>query len=186
MLALAGCTGPDLAGTLRECAILSEGEVSELPFYAPTECYESCYAEASCEELQAALCRTSVALFQGCDERCAFRCGDDSLIAVEQWCDGVDNCADESDELGCGVYTCDDGTTLYGSHRCDGAARCPDRSDELGCPLNCDVVYPPAACPGVECADGTMVSAGSRCNGRVQCPDGSDEVGCAELTFMCE
>ncbi|RLB50313.1 MAG: hypothetical protein DRJ42_19155 [Deltaproteobacteria bacterium] len=185
-LALVGCAAPDLAGTLYECALLSEGEVNQLPFYAPTECYESCLAGATCEELEATLCNASITLRRDCDERCAFRCGDDALIAVEQICDGVPNCADESDEHGCAVYTCTDGTTLIGEHRCDGNTRCPDRSDERDCPLNCDVPYPSSACPPVPCDDGSTIPAGGRCNGWDQCPDGSDEVGCAEFTFMCD
>jgi len=184
-LALVGCTTPDLVGTLRECALLTEGEVNQLPFYAPTECYESCLAEASCEELGAALCGASIALLQECDERCAFRCEDGALIAVAQICDDVPNCADESDERGCAVYTCTDGTTLNGEHRCDGITRCPDRSDEEDCPLNCDDAYPPSACPYEQCADGSMLRAGGRCNGWPQCEDGSDEVGCAQVVLMC-
>jgi integrin beta 2 len=84
-------------------------------------------------------------------------------------CNGVAECGDASDEIGCASFTCSDGTMVLQALTCNGTPNCPDGSDETSCP----------AADAMPCANGAMVS-GRRCDGVPQCPDGSDEaVGCA-------
>lgn len=45
-----------------------------------------------------------------------------------QWCDGIVQCHDQSDELGCPCKTRVDKSRL-----CDGYFDCPNGEDELGC-----------------------------------------------------
>lgn len=179
---LFGCAETDVAERLRECALLTEGHVQRFGLYAPTECYRDCLAQASCEELEHALCRTDVSLLVACDRRCAFECASGALIAVESVCNGIDDCAEGEDELACGSYVCADGEVVEG-RRCDGRASCADRSDEDGCP--CDPMTG-RYCPDFHCGSGETLNWWSRCDGWPSCEDESDEAGCAEFTLMCE
>ncbi|HJL19123.1 MAG TPA: LDL receptor domain-containing protein [Sandaracinaceae bacterium LLY-WYZ-13_1] len=168
-----GCQS-DLTSRLQACGIVSQGELPRSPFYAPTACYEACLAEASCQALEAAWCRTELSLLLECDRRCAYACDDGALLAVEQVCDGVESCEGGEDERDCPVHVCDDGQELLGDgHRCDGVERCRDGSDERGCPEHV-------------CGDGETLPAARRCDGWAACRDGSDEEGCAEVTLRCE
>ena len=183
-VALAACGDtPDPHDALRACGLLTEGEVRWDAFYAPTSCYRECLAEGSCEELEAALCRSSIELLQRCDARCAYRCDDDSLLPVEAECNGVVECVGGEDEAGCPTMICDDGSEVGGA-RCDGRWNCPDGSDERACPVDCDQSWN-STCPPYRCPDGTEINYQPRCDGWAQCPDGSDEDGCAELILMC-
>ncbi len=108
-----------------------------------------------------------------------FACADGvQTIRLDWRCDGFANCADVSDELGCGyaLFTCADGTrTIRADWRCDGFINCVDRSDEGGC--------------GYEtfaCADGAHVTRLAWvCDGSTTCPDFSDEAGCGYALFTC-
>jgi hypothetical protein len=213
--ALVGCAAPSeaLVARLDACGLLSEGEFGPRALaglYAPTDCYEDCLGAASCEALEAAVCRSDVSLLRACDERCAHRCGDGALIGVERICDAVANCADASDEIDCPgwtVLTCRDGSRAMG-RRCDVVYQCPDGSDEDGCArTSCsDRFLPPywrcngnpecsdgsdeAWCGTYRCEDGRSViyrpeGPTPRCDGVWQCSDGSDERGCAELQRCC-
>lgn len=173
-LGCAGERGADLPAQLRSCGLVTEGDLPYPPFYAPTECYEACLGEASCEALEQALCRTDVQLLRDCDGRCAFACASGALIAVELVCDGVEHCEGGDDERECPAYRCDDGQELVGDkHRCDGRVACADGSDE-------------AACPMFLCDDGEAVARGARCDGWAQCADASDEADCAEVVRACD
>jgi len=172
-----GCTSAaPLQSRLAACELITEGDLPRLPLYAPDACYERCLAAASCEQLEAALCRSDVSLLVACDQECAFACDDGGLVAVEAVCDGTAQCAGGEDEAECPVYVCDDGTEIgAGRHRCNGWAACPDGSDEAGCPEPDPYV----------CDDGERVYPTARCDGFAACRDGSDEVGCAEPTWTC-
>lgn len=215
-LSLAGCANERQALTsqLEACGLLSEGRVSARTLsaiYAPNGCYEQCLAEATCAQLEEALCRTSVSLLVRCDERCAFRCDDGGLLGPERVCDGSPQCMGGEDERGCSFpLECRDGRRVPGA-RCDGAWNCPDGSDEQGCPpsettcdggrwfgswercdgyQNCIDGADERDCPSHRCDDGRTITyrTGAEdplCNGWTQCGDGSDERDCAQLVVMC-
>ncbi len=183
LLLFAGCGEPEVAEKLRECDLLTDGYVRSLGIYAPTECYRDCLGEASCEELEQALCRTDVGLLVECDQRCAFECASGGLIAVESVCNGFNDCESGEDELGCEAYVCADGMEVMGGQRCDGRTQCTDGSDELDCPCDPNTGN---NCPDFRCGSGETLNWWSRCDGFPSCDDESDEEGCAELTLMCE
>jgi hypothetical protein len=197
-----------LASHLQECGLLTEGDRAAMALrdvYLPTPCYEDCFARASCEALEGALCRTSLELLFACDQACAFRCGDNTIIGTERRCNGVNDCEDARDEEGCtNLVRCADGSMRTGV-RCNGRQECWDNSDELGCPgpscngsplpsyLRCNGYNDCAdgsderVCPTYRCDDGTAFPFQSdpRCDGYTHCADASDEVGCARLALMC-
>jgi len=206
LMALGASCGDDgargsVVERLRECHLMSDGTVRHPPFYAPTDCYESCLAGASCEELEAALCSTSVDLLRACDEQCAYHCPDGTLIAVEAACNGTDDCVDGADEEGCDVMA----PLCPGGVRCDGYASCNRGIDEANCPdaIACDGRWlgSGSRCNGSpECTTGAdedgcplcetpgytyPLPPSTFCDGYMQCPDGSDEAGCATITAMC-
>lgn len=156
-----------------------------------------------------ALLPDDLSLLAACDQRCAFRCDDGALLAIEQECDGVAQCGDESDEAGCAVSpdseSCGDGTRGI---RCNNSWDCGDGRDEQDCDPTCDggstILYEWIRCDGrayctdgadergcstYRCSDGTELvhrsDDGPRCNGWSQCSDGSDEEGCAHLSITC-
>lgn len=200
-----------LAAQLEGCGLLTEGEVGPnvlARFYAPTACYQECLGSATCEELDQLVCGGALELRRRCDQRCAFRCGDGTLIAVEQRCDGWNACADGADEAGCEMWTCRDGAQVPAARRCDRGWHCPDGSDEEGCgwPTRCDDGRPLSTwdlcdgyaacfdgadergCPQHVCDDGTVITTrigAGRCDGWSQCPDGSDERDCANVRASC-
>lgn len=190
VLALGACAGDEarsVSDQLRACGLMSEGHVTALPFYVPNDCYDSCLRTAGCAELEDALCGESIDLLIRCDERCAFRCPESGLIAVERVCNGFDDCSDGADEEGCPTFRCADGVILSKSRRCNGGVDCADASDERDCPPPaCDGSLADPDCPSFQCADGTQQPPYVRCDGWTACSDGSDEVGCAEITAMCE
>lgn len=176
LVLLAGCSAdnsnaPGAVGDrLRECGLISEGELPYLPFqlYAPTACYRDCLAGASCTQLEDAMCN-GIDLGRICDERCAYRCGDDSLIAPDQECDGIMQCSDGEDEVGCPVGV---EPSCARAVECDGYPQCADGRDELDCPM-------------WTCDGGQEYPYSVRCNGWNSCTDGSDELDCATVTTMC-
>lgn len=209
------CTGGvSIPARLQQCGILGEGEIGppiERLFYAPNDCYRACLSEASCEDLRSTLCGSSIDLLLRCDRRCAARCDDGSLIAVEALCDGTQHCVGGEDERDCPTFRCSDGTELLSRLRCDGWNHCLGGEDEQDCPgqLSCrgrsgEMLGPSFQCDGFEqcvdgsderscfthrCDDGTELlrrpGRGVRCDEFRHCPDGSDEEGCAQLVLMC-
>lgn len=95
-------------------------------------------------------------------------------------CDGVGDCPDLADEVGCygsclpAQFQCLGGATrcVSAAVRCDGRADCDDASDEVRC-VRC------VGSGAVLCrADGRCIGRRSVCDGRRDCSDGSDERHC--------
>lgn len=214
-LSLVACTSEPtpLRQHLAECHLLSQGHVGravEGRFYMPTDCYRDCLSSATCEDLGAVLCGSSIALLRRCDEECAYHCDDGALIAIDDVCNGVPECSGSEDEADCPTRPCDDGTVVLESAWCDGLVDCFSGEDEASCAtFSCtgsfgDFYGPWVLCDGTtQCADGSDEAScaqltcqdgstvrirpdiDARCDGRWHCSDGSDEMGCAELTPMC-
>ncbi|KRT82105.1 lipoprotein receptor, partial [Oryctes borbonicus] len=121
------------------------------------------------------------------EEECEFRCADGGCGYK---CDHHIDCADGSDEEGCGTcdigqFNCTSGDCIDERYRCDGNIDCQfDSSDEEGCVLNCPHDH-------FKC-DNVCIISKRRCDGHVDCVDGSDERNCSLLDicqpnqFSCE
>lgn len=86
-----------------------------------------------------------------------FQCSNDKCVPHWWKCDGVNDCGDSSDELGCtpntnetkpsepgpeidpdlclkNQYMCDNGRCISKAYVCDGFSDCADGEDEINCP----------------------------------------------------
>jgi hypothetical protein len=196
-LCLAGCLGGDNDGPAQKgseqllaCGFITEGYLRAEPLYLPDDCYESCYGEATCDELEEALCNRDIELLRRCDERCAYHCPEGALIPHAQLCDGNMNCMDGADEMDCETFECDDASMeLAVAARCNGFSQCPDGSDERDCEpmVYCNEWSTEDECPRFACANGMgMLPLAQRCDGTRQCVDASDELDCGQVTLRCE
>jgi hypothetical protein len=102
-----------------------------------------------------------------------FTCADKKHVPASAVCDGTRDCADGSDELGCGdggtnQFPCQTGGFVTYDKLCNGTKDCSDGFDEMVC---------------VPCTDGHgQYSAFQQCDGKKACADGTDEMGC---NFTC-
>ncbi|XP_043466543.1 sortilin-related receptor-like isoform X3 [Leptopilina heterotoma] len=125
-----------------------------------------------------------------------FRCHNKKCVPYWWKCDSVDDCGDNSDELGCGnpdvttdrpsftehprvcqphQFQCYDGDCIEQAWVCDGSPDCKLNEDEL----HCEGTHIGCRDDQFMCrTDGNCISADNVCNGHEECPDGSDEYGC--------
>ncbi|KAL8619259.1 hypothetical protein ACOMHN_056903 [Nucella lapillus] len=113
----------------------------------------------------------------GCSGRAGTRqCNNTVRVLQSQWCDGIDNCGDNSDETNCTAacrgmrMACGDGQCIMKTWRCDGYADCRDATDEVGC----------GTCKATQfmCGDYRCVGEGAVCDGAWDCRTGEDELHC--------
>ncbi|XP_024940142.1 sortilin-related receptor isoform X2 [Cephus cinctus] len=126
-----------------------------------------------------------------------FMCNNKKCVPYWWKCDSVDDCGDDSDEIGCGnldvptdvpitteqpnvcrdnQFMCDNSECIEDAWICDGTKDCSNGEDEL----HCDSVLP-RGCREDQfmCrTDGSCVPLSNICNDVAECPDRSDELGC--------
>nr|XP_050845973.1 basement membrane-specific heparan sulfate proteoglycan core protein isoform X24 [Vespula vulgaris] len=117
------------------------------------------------------------------------RCQDGSrYICSVQRCDGVPDCEDGADEVGCphsgckfGEFACDVRRCILESQRCNFVEDCQDGSDEHDCN------YPACTSSQFKCRNGECIDGSKHCDGVLDCRDRSDEYGCPcrEYQFEC-
>lgn len=124
---------------------------------------------------------------QGC-RRYQWQCQNGECISSDELCDGMANCADESDETSnacisvhCPSYAfrCAYGACVDGDSECNGKKDCFDNSDEnsVKCPGVLNALKQQGNCSNfnIQCTSGECISEDFVCDGAVDCKDGSDE-----------
>lgn len=173
----ASVTDEQFFAKLRGCGLLSNGRTSSSPASSPVdECVRPCLLSATCQELSLYLCSENLTgSFAACATACIPRCvGGTTTGDAPDFCDGVAQCKDGSDEVGCDRYyfVCKNGTKTTPDYTCDGEDDCGDGSDELGCAAS-------FACGAGE----EPVPARYLCDQEADCVNASDETGCA--AYIC-
>lgn len=167
-----------LTNALIACGVLTPGTFNQFGGEA-TEPYDNCmvqcFAGGTCDELEAFACFYDLTLYDRCETECLQVHGhmcDGMVLDPFSKCDGFQDCADNSDELGCPPpFMCGDGSQISPDWQCDGEFDCEDGSDEAGCPATMTFA----------CGSGEQVPASWQCDLEPDCADGSDENGCAML-----
>ncbi|XP_011301031.1 sortilin-related receptor [Fopius arisanus] len=129
-----------------------------------------------------------------------FLCNNNKCVPYWWKCDRVDDCGDQSDELGCNStnlpewvpttdspkphklcdqqqFQCYDGKCVAAAWVCDGTPDCNLGEDEL----HCHGMHRGCREDQFMCrVDGSCIPLSTTCNGVEDCPDKSDELGCNE------
>lgn len=101
-----------------------------------------------------------------------YKCATGECIPAVWRCDNQPDCADKSDEAGCGIkcditeFKCESGECVDLKRRCDGVSQCIDSSDESNC---C------SQAGSFVCSSGQCVLNSFICDGQAHCGDSSDE-----------
>ena len=101
-------------------------------------------------------------------------------------CDGISECLDRSDEIGCPIclhyqFKCDNDQCIHARYVCDGYIHCIDQSDETQCARNCTVGQFTCLSGNISC-----IPDERRCDNFMDCQDVSDEADCCHPSqFLC-
>lgn len=131
-----------------------------------------------------------------------FKCNNGECVPTWWKCDGVKDCSDNSDELGCSEdsstqapdatkptvapahrdkcktthFHCDSGECISKRFLCDGTPDCPNGEDERGCPPGARKRCAPGKFRCI--SDGICLPIEKFCDGFINCADESDEKHC--------
>ena len=160
----------------RSCGILGEGKTACADFYDAAEpCEIDCMERATCADIIGYYCATGTTALGTCYSSCVglapLDCGDGSKIPGWGRCNGVPECEDGSDEVGCDSstsrYKCRNVDQFIALEKlCDGTKDCSDSSDE-----NAECTERTCKVDGVN----TQVPFFTTCDGTSDCDDASDE-----------
>jgi hypothetical protein len=174
----AGVTDEQFYAKLRSCGLLSAGRTGSAAVSSSPvdDCVRPCLLSATCQELSLYLCSENLSgSFAACATACIPKCvGGTTTGDTPDFCDGVAQCKDGGDEVGCDRYyfVCKNGKKTTHDYTCDGEDDCGDGSDELGCGA------------AFVCGQGEQpVPARYVCDQEPDCSTGSDETGCA--AYVC-
>ncbi|XP_039297964.1 low-density lipoprotein receptor-related protein 1 [Nilaparvata lugens] len=108
-----------------------------------------------------------------------FRCHNGFCVPYSATCDGINHCADNSDEEEgycskrmCvpGYFRCHNNRCIVLEEVCNDANDCGDNSDEVNCTCETEGHF--------KCRNGPCIEARLVCDNDPDCPDASDEMGC--------
>lgn len=113
-------------------------------------------------------------------------CYDGECLRQSKFCDGHQDCKDNSDELDCDapchppdLFRCHNGMCISHLFVCDGAHDCNDGSDEKDCHDQSQVESDPCTENEFRCGDNLCIPIDWKCDGNMDCLDGTDEtIGC--------
>ncbi|KII65382.1 Sortilin-related receptor [Thelohanellus kitauei] len=128
-----------------------------------------------------------------CSSADAYKCNSGECVEKTRRCDGIYDCSDSSDEIGCqkeclkNEYLCDDKITCVDSSAvCNGRTECPDGSDEKYCLIASECKPSEFKCDNLKCIPSYKVLDGVN-----DCGDNSDEKYsrksiCRDVELSCE
>ena len=141
------------------------------PLCDESTCFETCFPSTTCSK-STTVCSSYCPFTDQKTCSLVFQCSDGSIILASQFCNGISDCPDNSDEIrnqpGFKCTQSADECVLPQSNLYDNVSHCSDDSDHC---LN------PGSC--FRCFDQTlMISFHQVCDGVIDCYDMSDECLC--------